>query len=159
MAFVQSVIRLLIALAITGLGSASVTPSELNKRLVCNSDNCLRALKAQPSSASAFCSTYTTSSATATTGVPSYIPTTCAPSRVSSACSCFVTPTATPTACPTGQVLTNPDFYDCIDDGYGGYDCDSRLEPWTITHLTSTTGCELIAHTYSYAYDMDPSSM
>lgn len=148
--------RLVGILAFVTGSSAVLTPLVfLDKRAVCNSDNCLRALKAEPLPASAFCSTYTTSSVTATTGIPTYIPTTCAPSRISSACSCFVTPTASPTACPTGQVIVNPDFYDCDANG----SCGPTLAPWTITHLASTSGCDLITGCYSCAYDQDPSSV
>lgn len=150
-------VRLLSFLTILTVAIATVPPAELDKRTGCTSDNCLRALKAQPSSASAFCSTYTTSVATATTGIPSYIPIACAPSRVSSACSCFVTPTATPTACPTGQVITWPNFYGCnYTSDY--YDCGPQLAPWTITHRPGSTGCYL-GNGYVWSYDADTSEM
>ena len=169
---IQAVLPLLVSLLTILLPSthaSAVPPAELGKRSSgCTSDNCLRALKAQPysSSASAFCATYTTTSSAATTtatttGLPSYIPPACAaPTRVSSACSCFVTPTATaPTAsCPTGQVITWPDFYGCARDNGG--DCGAQLAPWTITHLAagSSKGCEL-GYGYVWSYDGDLASM
>ncbi|KAL9592918.1 MAG: hypothetical protein Q9219_007709 [cf. Caloplaca sp. 3 TL-2023] len=150
----HAMLRLVGLLALLTFAHATVPPAELDKRTGCTSDNCLRALKAQPASASAFCSTYTTSTATATTGIPSYIPATCGPTRVSSACSCFVTPTATPTVCPTGQVIVWPNFYGCDDTG----NCDAQLAPWTITHLAGSTGCEL-GRGYVWSYDGDLASM
>lgn len=36
------------------------TPVELDARAVCNADNCLRALRGNPTVASSFCSTYLT---------------------------------------------------------------------------------------------------
>ena len=156
MTSILSTVRLFGILSVLTFTHASVTPAELEKRTGCTSDNCLRAVKAQPSSASAFCSTYTTSVATATTGIPSYIPSTCGPSRVSSACSCFVTPTATPTACPTGQVITWPNFYGCTYND--GYDCGPQLAPWTITHQVGSTGC-YAAQGYVWSYDGDTTSM
>lgn len=53
----------------------------------CVSDNCYNNLNHH--SASTFCSTYTTTVNTASTGLPTYIPTECNYSRLSSACSCL----------------------------------------------------------------------
>ncbi|KAH8892926.1 hypothetical protein GQ53DRAFT_861207 [Thozetella sp. PMI_491] len=63
----------------------------------CSSDNCVRALRGHPESATEFCNTYTTATSTETTDLPTYA-TACAnsPSRISSACSCVVTPTCNP---------------------------------------------------------------
>ncbi|KAL8723973.1 MAG: hypothetical protein Q9181_007047 [Wetmoreana brouardii] len=72
----------------------------------CNRDNCLRALAATPTKASAFCSTYTATTNTATTAFPAYA-SACAnsPSRVSSACSCVVT---SPPSCTPSTVIQGP---------------------------------------------------
>lgn len=60
---------------------------------LCNHDNCLRGLLAQSKTATAFCSSYTTATNTATTSLPTYA-TACSdsPSRISSACGCLMTP-------------------------------------------------------------------
>ncbi|PVH79513.1 phosphoglycerate mutase-like protein [Cadophora sp. DSE1049] len=69
----------------------------------CNHDNCLRQFIKESSKVSAFCPTYTVSSATA--ALPTFV-SNCGglASRVSSACSCLVTPTSSssaPTSTPT----------------------------------------------------------
>ncbi|KAL8748744.1 MAG: hypothetical protein Q9184_007111 [Pyrenodesmia sp. 2 TL-2023] len=81
---------LLLVFPLLGLSSAA-----------CNSDNCLRALRATPTKASSFCATYTKVSNTAT-AIPNY-GSFCSnsPSRVSSACSCVVTGTPTPSCAPS----------------------------------------------------------
>ncbi|EPS45733.1 hypothetical protein H072_247 [Dactylellina haptotyla CBS 200.50] len=57
----------------------------------CRRDNCLRAVFARSTAASAFCATFTTAAVTATTSLGPW-QTQCngSPSRVSSACSCVV---------------------------------------------------------------------
>lgn len=57
----------------------------------CTHNNCLRQLIAAPSAA-AFCATYTTTTNTASTGLPTYV-SQCSsvPSKISSACSCLAT--------------------------------------------------------------------
>lgn len=82
----------------------------------CNADDCSRPLQGNAAAASSYCSTYTKAIATATTGFPSYIPTTYGPSRVSSVCTCLASSTSGPTttaqpACSTGQVVLKPSFY------------------------------------------------
>ncbi len=82
----------------------------------CNADDCSRPLQGNAAAASCYCSTYTKATATATTGFPSYIPTTYGPSRVSSVCTCLASSTSGPTttaqpACSTGQVVLKPSFY------------------------------------------------
>ena len=82
----------------------------LEDRSACTQDNCLRALSNHATSASPYCSSYLTATQTATTGFPTYIPSTCGPSRVSSACTCLALPpstssTSTAAQCThTGQV-------------------------------------------------------
>lgn len=122
---------------------AGVAPIRLEKR-ACNADNCLRALEAKPLDASTYCTAYTTSVRTVTTGFPTYIPQSCGPSRVSSACSCLATATAspTPTPCPTSNVVANPDFY-------GVHPGDQTLTPWVITSKLGSPGCTYVQG-YSY---------
>ena len=89
----------------------------------CDADNCLRAFRATQtpgrlSSAQAFCATFTASTVTATTGLPTYATPACTGnvvSRVSSACSCIApasttsivsTPGATAGACATVSSLS-----------------------------------------------------
>ncbi|KAG6999657.1 hypothetical protein G7Y79_00033g068450 [Physcia stellaris] len=101
----------------------------------CNADNCLRALfpTASPtavSSALAFCSTYTTTTNTATTGFPTRASAACgtAPFRYSSACSCKPSPTApacTPVVAPNNLVQN------------GGFECNG-LAPWTAGDIFNT---------------------
>ena len=68
----------------------------------CNADNCLRALRRYSAEASAFCSTYTTTSNTATTALPTYAtPCSYSTSRLSSACTCLDTTTTTTTSSST----------------------------------------------------------
>ncbi|KAL8668245.1 MAG: hypothetical protein Q9202_000223 [Teloschistes flavicans] len=88
--------------AVTPTPSPSPTP-------VCNQDNCYRALSGSISAASSFCATYTTAIVTASTGTPTYIPSTCGPSRISSACTCVVTKNACAFNAPT-QVVQDPGF-------------------------------------------------
>ena len=133
---------------------ASFSPHPFVPRAACNADNCLRALFNHATSASSFCSTYTTTTNTLTTSLPTYVPASCSPSRVSSACSCLVTP-APPSPCPTGQVLTNPDFYGC-EPTYE--DCGPMLSPWTINTLSGSPGCNL-GNGYTYSNDGDPSAI
>ena len=73
----------------------------------CNADNCLRALRATQipgrlETAQSFCATFTKTSATAATPVPSFVSGACvanqvgsAEFRISSACSCIATATST----------------------------------------------------------------
>ncbi|MCJ1312611.1 Phosphatidylinositol 4-kinase type 2-beta [Agyrium rufum] len=101
------------------LGVCSAIPSPeptsppsaiIQARAACNEDNCLRALRNQITAASAFCNTYTSATTnTASTGFPTFVPTTCGPSRVSSACSCAVTKGPCATNAPT-QVVQLPGF-------------------------------------------------
>ena len=117
---------------------AATAPIRLEKR-GCKADNCLRALQARPTDASAYCTTYTTSVHTATAGFPAYIPQSCGPSRVSSACSCVATATSFPTStpCPTGNVVANPDFFG-VNPG------DQTLTPWVITNNLGSPGCTFV---------------
>ena len=134
------------------LVSSGIAPPAVEKRAVCNADNCLNALKNHAASASAYCTSYTTSTQTATTGFPTYIPQTCGPSRVSSACSCLATTTTavlttttttttSTTACstPTGyygnNYVANPDFYG---------NQDQTLAPWVITNEAGSPGCNYV---------------
>ncbi|KAA6415303.1 MAG: hypothetical protein FRX48_00018 [Lasallia pustulata] len=73
----------------------------------CNADDCLRALSRH--TGAPFCATYTQTTNTATTGLPTYIPPQCNPSRISSACSCLssTSPTSTTTtscSCPLASI-------------------------------------------------------
>lgn len=63
-----------------------VTVALIRTTSACVADNCYNNLNHH--SASAFCSTYTTTINTATTGLPTYIPTSCY-SRISSVCTCL----------------------------------------------------------------------
>ncbi|KAL8919365.1 MAG: hypothetical protein Q9208_006818 [Pyrenodesmia sp. 3 TL-2023] len=104
----------------------------------CNSDNCLRALRATPTKASSFCATYTKTSNTAT-AVPTY-GSFCSnsPSRVSSACSCVVTGTPTPSCVPTPVI-------NGTNDGNGNFENYPPPEealfnfqpPWAFKELDS----------------------
>ncbi|MCJ1242118.1 hypothetical protein MMC14_010125, partial [Varicellaria rhodocarpa] len=142
---------LILATLAPALVSSSVALPAAEKRALCNADNCLNALKNHAASASAYCTSYTTSVQTATTGFPTYIPQTCGPSRVSSACSCLATTTTTtttstttttPTACstPTGyygdNYVSNPDFYGIMQD--------QTLAPWVITNEEGSPGCNYV---------------
>ncbi len=114
----------------------------------CDADGCLRPLQGNAAAASSYCSTYTKTIATATTGFPSYIPTTCGPSRVSSVCTCLASSTTGPTttahpACSAGRVDVNPSFYG-LPPLYA-----ADVAPWTITHNGGSAGCRL--NSYSYA--------
>ncbi|KAL8903586.1 MAG: hypothetical protein Q9171_007356 [Xanthocarpia ochracea] len=100
----------------------------------CNRDNCLRALAATPTKASAFCATYTKTRNTATP-VPTY-GSFCSnsPSRASSACSCVVTSTPTPTSEPKctpsaviNAVTRNGNFEDYPPPGEGALNIQP---PW-----------------------------
>ena len=111
-------------------------PAVIHGRDQCNSDNCLRALRNHSPSASSFCTTYTQSTNTATSAIPTYATSACGtPSQLSSACSCLVTPVAT--ACPPGipnQVVQYPGFECATPTGY-----NSQTEgPWTITDKKAT---------------------
>ena len=88
----------------------------------CNADNCLRALRGTPTKASAFCSTYTktTSTATAIATYGSFCSN--SPSRVSSACSCVVTSSPTPICRPSPVInaaTRNGNFEDYPPPGQG----------------------------------------
>ena len=72
----MAVLRSLLVVAVALIRTTSAS---------CALDNCYRNLA--HNSASDFCSTYTTTVNTATTGLPTYIPTSCY-TRLSSACSC-----------------------------------------------------------------------
>lgn len=98
----------------------------------CNADNCLRALRATPTKASAFCSTYTrtTSTATAIATYDSF----CfnSPSRVSSACSCVVTASPVPICRPSPVInaaTRNGNFEDYPPPGQGVF----NIQPPGIT--------------------------
>ena len=142
----------LLATLASTLVSSGLVPPAAEKRALCNADNCLNALKNHAARASAYCTSYTTSAQTATTGFPTCIPQTCGPSRVSSACSCLATTTTTfttttftttttPTACPTptgyfgDNYVANPDFYGMQDQ---------TLAPWVITNEEGSLGCNYV---------------
>ena len=118
-----------------------VDPIKLNRRAQCSEDNCLRALRNHITSASQFCNTYTTSTNTASTGFPTYVPTTCGPTRVSSACSCAITKGPCATNAPT-QVVQLPGFEK--DSTAPGFQSTNYDGPWNATDTASriffTTG-------------------
>ena len=68
----------------------------LSSATLCTQDNCYRALSNKLPTASFFCSTYTKTTNTATTSLPTYA-TACSdvPSKISSACSCLLTTSTT----------------------------------------------------------------
>ena len=107
--------------------AATATPTP-----VCNNDNCNRALRASISAASSFCATYTTSTVTATTGIPTYIPSTCGPSRISSACTCVVTKSACAFNAPT-QVVQDPGFETTPDPKVSDSVHSGAGTPWQAT--------------------------
>ena len=120
-----------------------VTPPALliPRAAQCNEDNCLRALRNHITSASEFCNTYTTSTNTAATDFPTYVPTTCGPTRVSSACSCAITKGPCATNAPT-QVVQLPGFE--MDPTAPGFQSTNYDGPWNATDTASriffTTG-------------------
>jgi hypothetical protein len=61
----------------------------------CNQDNCYNNLAHNSVSASSFCNTFTTTTNTATTGLPTFINSECGYARLSSACSCLYTAAST----------------------------------------------------------------
>lgn len=142
--------------AVVFVGAADV---RLGKRAGCNADNCLRALEGNSVAASSFCATYSTMTSTATTGFPTYIPTSCGASRVSSACTYLATSTSASPACSTGQVVVNPSFYGLPPDYI------SDIAPWTIEHEIGIAdpGCFYDLYSYNDAardqYFGDPRSM
>ncbi|KAK6359419.1 hypothetical protein TWF696_000579 [Orbilia brochopaga] len=88
-----------VALFVSNVG-ASPTPK-------CNSDNVLRALKGKSDQASAFCSTYTLSSATSGQPYPTYISKWSTEStRISSACTCLNSGNPATTSATTTPALT-----------------------------------------------------
>ncbi|MCJ1387590.1 hypothetical protein MMC18_000433 [Xylographa bjoerkii] len=104
---------LLLLLRVSAL--ASPTTTSTTSTLVCNADNCLRALRptASPSqlaNAESFCSSYTKG---LKVPVPTYVPAECVPSRISSACSCLPksassTSTAKSTPSSSRSVTSSP---------------------------------------------------
>ena len=88
---------------------ATATPSVIAPN--CNHDNCLRQMIRESSAVSAFCPTYTASSASA--ALPTFV-SNCggSASRVSSACSCLATPTSTASSSSsTSTSATSPSGY------------------------------------------------
>ncbi|KAG6999516.1 mannan endo-1,4-beta-mannosidase B [Physcia stellaris] len=122
-----------LGLAVGLLFNSAVVNAAIAAAAGCNADNCLRALfptgtPSAVSSALAFCSTYTTTVNTATTGFPTRATNGCgtSPSRYSSACSCK--PTPTPSCAPVGpagNLVKN-----------GGFECG--LAPWTAGDVVNT---------------------
>ncbi|KAL8640859.1 MAG: hypothetical protein Q9228_002261 [Teloschistes exilis] len=115
--------------AVTPTPTSSPTP-------VCNQDNCYRALSASISAASAFCATYTTATVTASTGIPTYLPSTCGPSRVSSACTCVITKNACAFNAPT-QVVQDSGFEQTPDPKISDSVHSGAGTPW---HAFDTYG-------------------
>ncbi|KAL8662100.1 MAG: hypothetical protein Q9202_004992 [Teloschistes flavicans] len=111
----------------------------------CDRDNCLRALAATPTKASAFCASYTSSIKTATAAISPYAAS-CSnsPSRVSSACSCVVTSTPSPPACTPSTIIDGPirnggfDSYAILP--YGSAAGPNSQPPWYYDRLTKTYG-------------------
>ena len=122
----------LLAFISSAVASPAVTPTPVP---VCNNDNCNRALRASISAASSFCATYTTSAVTATTGIPTYIPSTCGPSRISSACTCVVTKNACAFNAPT-QVVQDPGFEATPDPKVSDSIHSGAGTPWQATDTT-----------------------
>ena len=118
------------------ISSAAASPAASPTPVpVCNNDNCNRALRASISAASSFCATYTTSTVTATTGIPTYIPSTCGPSRISSACTCVVTKSACAFNAPT-QVVQDPGFEATPDPNVSDSVHSGAGTPWLATDTT-----------------------
>ena len=128
-----STLLCLLAFISSTVASPAVTATPVP---VYNNDNCNRALHASISAASSFCATYTTSSVTATTGIPTYIPSTCGPSRISSACTCVVTKDACAFNAPT-QVVQDPGFEATPDPKVPDSTHSGAGTPW---HAVDTTG-------------------
>ncbi|KAL8706977.1 MAG: hypothetical protein Q9201_000025 [Fulgogasparrea decipioides] len=126
---VQFLLSLGFFLPLTGLAFAAQ----------CNRDNCLRALAATPTKASAFCSTYTATTNTATTAFPAYASAcTNSPSRVSSACSCVVT---APPSCTPSTVIQGP----IRNGGFDNYanppgDSSTSQPPWYFDRESNAYG-------------------
>ncbi|CAF9926114.1 MAG: hypothetical protein HETSPECPRED_006259 [Heterodermia speciosa] len=133
--FVPSLISIpicLLAFISSAVASPAASPTPVP---VCNNDNCNRALRASISAASSFCATYTTSTVTATTGIPTYIPSTCGPSRISSACTCVVTKSACAFNAPT-QVVQDPGFEATPDPKVSDSVHSGAGTPWLATDTT-----------------------
>ncbi|RVD84744.1 uncharacterized protein DFL_006470 [Arthrobotrys flagrans] len=83
----------------------------------CNRDNCFRAMTSRISTASSFCTSFTTTTVTATTGLgPWEKQCDGNPGRVSSACSCLVPPPPKPTCGGLGTHCTLSTFItDCCE--------------------------------------------
>ncbi|KAL8693982.1 MAG: hypothetical protein Q9218_001280 [Villophora microphyllina] len=120
---------------------------------VCNSDNCNRALRVSISAANSFCATYTTATVTASTGIPTYIPSTCGPSRISSACTCVVTKDACAFNAPT-QVVQDPGFEQTPDPKVSDSAHSGAGTPW---QGTDTAGRDYFVsgdgHVWGYDYN------
>ncbi|KAK6504828.1 hypothetical protein TWF481_006765 [Arthrobotrys musiformis] len=106
---------------------ANPPTSTVTSKVVCNHDNVLRALYGKGSAASSFCSSYTTSIATAGQVYPSYLTAWSTTSeRISSACTCLSVSPLTTSTIPTSTSTSEPE------------PTDDPLDPgWTSTYTWS----------------------
>ncbi|MCJ1419593.1 hypothetical protein MMC32_005948 [Xylographa parallela] len=147
----QSTTSLFLVLLLGVSTLASPTTTSKTSTLVCNADNCLRAIRAtqspsQLANAQAFCSSYTKG---LKVPVPTYVPTECVPSRISSACSCLPTSVSSTSSSSSHSVTSSPTITGPQPSTTKSSTTSSSSHPTTssttTTSATSTTSSTVIS--------------